>query len=378
MKKKAQTGDIVAKIIMLLTGAACGIFIIFSMNIFSTLAKSPAAFLLVFAEAMLVMYIASYLQTIFHESGHLIFGLLTGYKFISFRIGHFMFIREKGRLKVKLYNVVGTAGQCLMMPPQWSENMPYRLYNLGGCIMNLVTAAIALIAYFAAGTEGFFALCMAMLALMGFSMALTNGIPLRVGGISNDGMNAALLGKHKNTLRAFWLQLYVNGLLAKGERYRNMPFEWFRLPKGDELSDPICCTMGVMLFNYYFDLHEFTEAERTVDYMLQNAEGLLEVERNELLCELLFLRVLRGAPKEEVDPILTHKLDKYIKATASYVSRRRLAYAYQLLYLKNITTAQKCLEVFERTASTYPYSAETENEREIIEIIKQKATVSGE
>ena len=151
MKKKAQTGDIVAKIIMLLTGAACGIFIIFSMNIFSTLAKSPAAFLLVFAEAMLVMYIASYLQTIFHESGHLIFGLLTGYKFISFRIGHFMFIREKGRLKVKLYNVVGTAGQCLMMPPQWSENIPYRLYNLGGCIMNLVTAAIALIAYFAAG-----------------------------------------------------------------------------------------------------------------------------------------------------------------------------------------------------------------------------------
>ena len=216
MKKKAQTGDIAAKIIMLLTGAVCGIFIIFSMNIFSTLAKSPAAFLLVFVEAMLVMYIASYLQTIFHESGHLIFGLLTGYKFISFRIGHFMFIREKGRLKVKLYNVVGTAGQCLMMPPQWSENMPYRLYNLGGCIMNLVTAVIALIAYFAAGTEGFFALCMAMLALMGFSMALTNGIPLRVGGISNDGMNAALLGKHKNTLRAFWLQLYVNGLLAKG------------------------------------------------------------------------------------------------------------------------------------------------------------------
>ena len=29
MKKKAQTGDIVAKIIMLLTGAACGIFIRF-------------------------------------------------------------------------------------------------------------------------------------------------------------------------------------------------------------------------------------------------------------------------------------------------------------------------------------------------------------
>ena len=375
MKKKKNYGDIAAKIIMLFTGAVCGIFIIFTMNFFGTLVKGPAAFLLMFAEAMIIMYIASFVQTIIHESGHLIFGLITGYKFVSFRIGHFMFIKEKGRLKIKLYNVVGTAGQCLMMPPQWNEKIPYRLYNLGGCIMNAATALFALAAYFAAGAEGFFALCMAMLAVMGLSMALTNGIPMRVGGISNDGMNAALLGKKENTLRAFWLQLYVNGLIAKGERYRNMPREWFRLPEGEELSDPICCAMGVMLYNFCFDMHEFDEAEQTINYML-NAPGLLDVEKNELLCELLFLRVLRGAPKEEIDSLLTPKLDKYIKATASYVSRRRLAYAYQLLYLKNYSTAQKCLEVFERTAATYPYSAETENEREIIEIVKQKASVS--
>ena len=375
MKKKKNYGDIAAKIIMLLTGAVCGIFIIFTMNFFGTLVKGPAAFLLMFAEAMIIMYIASFVQTIIHESGHLIFGLITGYKFVSFRIGHFMFIKEKGRLKIKLYNVVGTAGQCLMMPPQWNEKIPYRLYNLGGCIMNAATALFALAAYFAAGAEGFFALCMAMLAVMGLSMALTNGIPMRVGGISNDGMNAALLGKKENTLRAFWLQLYVNGLIAKGERYRNMPREWFRLPEGEELSDPICCAMGVMLYNFCFDMHEFDEAEQTINYML-NAPGLLDVEKNELLCELLFLRVLRGAPKEEIDSLLTPKLDKYIKATANDVSRRRLAYAYQLLYIKNCSTAQKCLEVFERTAATYPYSAETENEREIIEIVKQKASVS--
>ena len=375
MKKKKNYGDIAAKIIMLLTGAVCGIFIIFTMNFFGTLVKGPAAFLLMFAEAMIIMYIASFVQTIIHESGHLIFGLITGYKFVSFRIGHFMFIKERGRLKIKLYNVVGTAGQCLMMPPQWNEKIPYRLYNLGGCIMNAATALFALAAYFAAGAEGFFALCMAMLAVMGLSMALTNGIPMRVGGISNDGMNAALLGKKENTLRAFWLQLYVNGLIAKGERYRNMPREWFRLPEGEELSDPICCAMGVMLYNFCFDMHEFDEAEQTINYML-NAPGLLDVEKNELLCELLFLRVLRGAPKEEIDSLLTPKLNKYIKATANYVSRRRLAYAYQLLYLKNYSTAQKCLEVFERTAATYPYSAETENEREIIEIVKQKASVS--
>ena len=46
MKKKKNYGDIAAKIIMLLTGAVCGIFIIFTMNFFGTLVKGPAAFLL--------------------------------------------------------------------------------------------------------------------------------------------------------------------------------------------------------------------------------------------------------------------------------------------------------------------------------------------
>ena len=37
---------------------------------------------------------------------------------------------------------------------------------------------------------------------------------------------------------------------------------------------------------------------------------------------------------------------------------------------KNVTMAQKCLEVFEKTVKTYPYSSEIENEKEIIEAIE--------
>lgn len=372
---KKNSGDIIAKAIMLLTGAAYGVMTVLSSDFETLMEKGIGSFALFFAAAMLLAWASAFIQTIIHEGGHLIFGLFTGYKFISFRIGHFMFLKKDGMLRIKIFNVVGTAGQCLMMPPAWRADMPYRLYNLGGCIANAVTAAFSLLLYLAAGRTGLFSLFAVFLAVTGFSMALTNGIPMRVGGIANDGLNAAILGRGGHSLRDFWLQLYVNGLITKGERYRNMPEEWFRLPEGEELSDPISCTVGVMLFNYYLDRREFEKAEKTAEYMIK-APGILGVQKNELLCELLFLRILRFAPSAEIDPLLTPQLDRYIKATASYVSRRRLAYAYQLLYKKNLTMAKKCLEVFERTAATYPYAAEIESERELIEIINSRSEIS--
>lgn len=372
---KKNSGDIIAKAIMLLTGAAYGVMTVLSSDFEVLMEKGIGSFALFFAAAMLLAWASAFIQTIIHEGGHLIFGLFTGYKFISFRIGHFMFLKKDGMLRIKIFNVVGTAGQCLMMPPAWRADMPYRLYNLGGCIANAVTAAFSLLLYLAAGRTGLFSLFAVFLAVTGFSMALTNGIPMRVGGVANDGLNAAILGRGGRSLRDFWLQLYVNGLITKGERYRNMPEEWFRLPEGEELFDPISCTVGVMLFNYYLDRREFEKAEKTAEYMIKSP-GILGVQKNELLCELLFLRILRFAPSAEIDSLLTPQLDRYIKATASYVSRRRLAYAYQLLYKKNLTMAKKCLEVFERTAATYPYAAEIESERELIEIINSRSEIS--
>ena len=45
--------------------------------------------------SLISLFIAGYLQIILHEAGHLLFGLATGYKFISFRIGKLTLIKEK-------------------------------------------------------------------------------------------------------------------------------------------------------------------------------------------------------------------------------------------------------------------------------------------
>lgn len=85
---------------------------------------------------------AVWLQTILHEAGHLVFGLASGYRFVSFRIGSLMWQKDGGKLRFCRFQLAGTGGQCLMAPPDLTNGkMPCKLYNLGGALMNLIAAA---------------------------------------------------------------------------------------------------------------------------------------------------------------------------------------------------------------------------------------------
>ena len=132
-------------------------------------------------------------QIILHETGHLLGGLLTGYKFCSFRIGNLQLQRENGSLRFCRLKLAGTGGQCLMTPPEpVDRKIPVMLYNLAGPLMNLFTALLALGVYSRLDRTGAGAALLFMFALAGFYLAITNGIPLRLGPIDNDGKKRLL------------------------------------------------------------------------------------------------------------------------------------------------------------------------------------------
>ena len=53
-----------------------------------------------------LIYIAFFLQGAFHEAGHLVCGLLSGYGFSSYRIGSLMWIRQKGKICFKRFSLL--------------------------------------------------------------------------------------------------------------------------------------------------------------------------------------------------------------------------------------------------------------------------------
>ncbi|MDR3269990.1 MAG: M50 family metallopeptidase, partial [Peptococcaceae bacterium] len=61
--------------------------------------------------------IAVVVQLIVHEAGHRVCGLLTGYRFLSFRVFRWMIVKRDDTLQLKEFSLKGTMGQCLLVPP---------------------------------------------------------------------------------------------------------------------------------------------------------------------------------------------------------------------------------------------------------------------
>ena len=56
--------------------------------------------------------LAAYLQIVLHEAGHLVCGLMSGYRFVSFRVGSITLFKDgDGKLRFKRFKLAGTGGQ---------------------------------------------------------------------------------------------------------------------------------------------------------------------------------------------------------------------------------------------------------------------------
>ena len=135
-----------------------------------------------------------------------------------------------------------------MVPPELKDGrMPVFLYNMGGALLNLITAALFFsLSFLCKGIPVLFAL-LRMSAVMGLGVALLNGIPMRVGPVDNDGRNALALAKDPEAMRAFWVQMQAAAQTARGVRLKDMPEAWFRLPSAETMQSGVTATLGFLL-----------------------------------------------------------------------------------------------------------------------------------
>lgn len=318
---------------------------------------------------LVLLYLAFFIHIVLHEAGHLIFGLMSGYQFSSFRIGSFMLMKENGKLVHRKIKIAGTGGQCLMVPPEMENGkFPVVLYNLGGSIVNLVVAALMIPVFLAVDKSSIFALFFFLLIAMGVITGLSNGIPMRTNTIDNDGYNAISLGKSKEAMRAFWIQMKTNEQLTKGIRTKDMPEEWFEVPSDESMKNPMVATIGVYAASRLMDQHRFEEGGKLINHLLEIETGMVALHRNLLICDQIYLELIGQNRSDRVEELYTKELKKFMKAMKTFPSVIRLEYAYNLLEKHDQDAAAKSMETFERVAATYPYPNDINTERELMEI----------
>ncbi len=368
-KKKGKWQQWLVLGISALVGAAFGFLLPVFLEPYLAEANSGFWLLPMLAVVVIAMYAGSFLHVVIHEAGHLVFGLRSGYGFSSFRIGNWMWLKEGDKIVRKKLSLAGTGGQCLMTPPELQNGrIPVVLYNLGGCIMNLIASAVFFAVYLLLPGSTIFSPIFVILSLAGVLLALTNGIPLRLGAVDNDGRNALSLGKNPEAMRAFWLQLKINEQTARGTRLKDMPEEWFPIPADEAMKNSMVAAQGVFAANRLMDQQRFDEADRLMAHLLELDSGMVGLHRNLVICDRMYCELIGENRSDILDGMRTKKQIKFMKAMQKFPSVIRTEYTYALLGAQDQEKAAAVRKLFEKVAKTYPYASDLQSERELLAI----------
>lgn len=376
MKKSKRLKERITQIgliiFMMGIGALCGLSGVKYIDYLFEQEGSLGEIILSIGVLIVGVYVAQLLQTVIHEGGHLVFGLLTGYGFSSFRVLSFIWVKQNDRLAFKRMSLAGTAGQCLLTPPEMKDGKyPYVLYNLGGSLMNLISAALFGILAWVCREHILVVTFSIVMILIGAAFALTNGLPLCVGGVSNDGYNALSLGKSPEAMRSFWLQLKMNELMTEGMRLKDMPEEWFEVPSDESMKNAMTSVMGVFACNRLMDGQKFEEADALISRLLSLDSGIIGLYRSMMVNDQIYCELVGSRNLERLDALRSKSQKKFMKAMKTNPSILRTEYAYALLAGWDDAKNRKIREQFEKAVNNYPNIGEVKSERDLVAYAEQ-------
>ena len=347
-------------------GACFAALMIRTMDTAAANGATDGQVMLLWVALMVGMYAVMFLHIVLHEGGHLIFGLLTGYRFVSFRVGSLMLLKNEQGYHLRWMRLGGTGGQCLLDPPEMVDGkMPNVLYNLGGCLMNLAVSIVSLVAAFLCPSGSLGRALLLFSAMVGLIYALLNGLPL-AGEMANDGRNALELNKNPEALAALRTQLVLNKLNAEGMRLKDMPEEYFTWPSEESRQSSLIAAVAVLCTNRLLDEHRFDECAARLDEMLHDDMNKLPgMYRKLLLVDRIYLHLLSGET-ETAAALMDKEQKQFMKAMKGQLPIHRTDYVYALLAQKDAGKAEKHLKAFDKVAKNYPHPQEVEAERELM------------
>ena len=285
----------------------------------------------------------------FHELGHLIFGFLTGYKFVSFQVGKWLWFKEEGKLKFYTYKLF-YLGQCLMEPGGSIKEFKYFWYNFGGIFVNLLLAIACLLGILLGDVNGFWYQFFLIGILVNVTYTIMNTIPIAAWG--NDGYNIFCAWRSVEARQGMYGSLVLYSGLIKGKRYRDFPPELFKVGEGVDLTKPWTATL--ILFEYY-RLLDLDEASLALEELKRiDASKLIPRVKVGVKVELLYHYLVRDFNAHIAKELYDCEVVKdWMKRSADAFLRVRAAYTY--FVIEDETEAKSLLEKAEQEAKKIPF-----------------------
>lgn len=359
-------------ILLMGIGGVLGV-VIFWMIGFDNIDKMPFwLFVISYVGTWVGLYVALIATTIIHEAGHLVCGLMSGYKFLSFRILSINFCKYEDGFKIKRFSIPGTGGQCLMAPPEYNDgNFKYKLYLAGGNIATFIVLVTEILLALFVGLDVVIGRALLMMAIVSLYLFVLNVIPMTAGGVANDAYDIRSLGNNPEHKKEFWLSLDVNAKSQIGFELSEVGVDFDAMNDEELLKETEGIAIQIKLnmkVNYLLYEKRFEEAY-TLCKKLVADKNVIEFYKSELKCDKMFLEIMLD-DAENVKKTYSDSVKLHITKTHKFmVQRMRLMYAYYLLIENDQLKAEKEKKCFEKACLSYPNLGEVKSERKIMEHI---------
>lgn len=323
----------------------------------------------------LFFFVSSFIiHIVVHEAGHMIAAMARGWKFLSFMIMGIVLNHRNGRLRLSRFSMAGAAGQCLMLPPE-NGDTPFgiALYNAGGVLANLLLTVLASVILFMPSmhhslTAIVFLLC---IITVGLYLIVINGIPNKLAGLPNDGLNMLNLHKDKFSTMVFLRSMRLIGYLMQNDTSRLETLTYMCDDRDINFSNPI----HVMALSSDLSLAMLRMDFGKANAIMQRAEPhisrMITIYRNELTLERIYLTLIRPHNPEDISQMLDNTIHKYLQVQSVFrPSALRVQYALAAIHEADSSKAEKIYEKFQRVNRKYYLQGEIKYEQQLVDFVR--------
>lgn len=305
----------------------------------------------------LYVFVMFMMQIVIHETGHFIFGKLTGYQFLSFRIFTMVILKVGQCYTIRRCRSPGSYGQCLLKPPD-RKNCPFVWLTLGGIIFNLITAIIAVIFIFGQFHIPFVHIMgLIIFSFYGLSFAVINILPIKNWGITNDGLVFLDLLRDPCARDCYKRQLELLPDLLNGKTYGELPYDLLKVPEDYDLTNSLIGYHKILECYHFMDLRDWTAAKDCLEDFYRCLEHVPKMIRNIVLSEDLFIRIKLGDTTVR-DSGIYETVRNYLKKGNGDYHTTRVCIAYDIYRNPDHRNEEKIKKELHRLRKDYLFQGE--------------------
>lgn len=297
--------------------------------------------LVVIAALIAVMYLIYLSHCFIHELGHLIFGLFCGCKVLSYRIGKYVIVKEKYRIRVKIHKVKGSGGQCLLGEPKLNYRVSQYFIIVGGILFNICLTMLSFIISIHTAVV-IKAVCY-LSCFVGMIFLVMNGLPLNCLSILNDGKCLMLVRNNKEAQRCYYIQSKICRLLFESVSYGDMPEECMTIDENSQLTNELIGYLILVRYYHFLENNEYKLAIKCLKQFEPYEHRLSKEVLTDLYYEKLYIELLTLKREYVIEKLINsnilkkefNKENNYLSIENNDINKIRVKMTYELIYTKN-------------------------------------------